>query len=47
MEIIRDMYRLSQAGIIANNLLTQRLRNHVYYQVKQTPGLWRHLWRPI
>ena len=39
--------RLPQVGIIANNLLTRRLINHGYYQVKQTPGLWRYMWRPI
>ena len=41
------MYRLPQSGILANNLIAQRLSNHGYYQVKQTPGLWQHVWRPI
>ena len=41
------MYGLTQAGILANNLLTQSLINHRYYQVKETPGLWQHVWRPI
>ena len=47
IEIIRGMCELPQAGILANNLITHRLRNHSYYQVKLTPGLWRHLCRSI
>ena len=47
MEIIRGMYGLPQAVILANNILAQRLINHGYYQVKQTQGLWLHVWRPI
>ena len=47
MEIIRGMYILPQAGIFANNLLAQRLINHGYSQVKQTPGFCRHVYRPI
>jgi hypothetical protein len=41
------MYGLPQARIIANQLLTKRLQPHGYYQCRHTPGLWRHLWRPI
>ena len=44
MEIIRGMYGLPQAGILANNLLSQRLINHGYYQVNQTPRLWIHVY---
>ena len=44
MEIMRVMYGLPQSGIIENNLLAQRLSNDVYYQVKQTPILWQHVW---
>ena len=47
MEIIGGIYGLPQEGIIKNNLLTQRLGNHGYYQVKHTPGLWQHAWKPI
>jgi hypothetical protein len=48
MEIRRGMYGLPQAGIIANQLLTERLSPHGYYQWRHTPpGLWRHKWRPI
>ena len=38
MEIIRGMYGPPQVVIITSNLLTQRLSNHVYFQVKQTLG---------
>ena len=41
------MYVPPHAGILANNLLTESLSNHGYYQVKQTPVLLRHVWRPI
>ena len=34
MEILQGMYGLTQAGILVNNFLTQRLVKHVYYQVK-------------
>jgi hypothetical protein len=47
MEIRRGMYGLPQAGIIANQLLTERLQPEGYYQCRHTPGLWRHKWRPI
>ena len=40
VENIRGIYGLHQEGIIANNLLAQRLSNHWYYQVNQTPVLW-------
>jgi hypothetical protein len=41
------VYRLPQAGILANQLLTKRLELQGYYQCWHTPGLWRHKWRPI
>jgi hypothetical protein len=47
VEIRRGMYGLPQAGILANQLLTERLEPHRYYQCCHTPGLWRHKWRPI
>ena len=43
MEIILVVYRLPQAGMLANNLPTQSFHSHGYYQVKRTPGLWRHV----
>ena len=36
------MYRLKQAGIIANMELTKHLDKFGYYPVQHTPGLWRH-----
>ena len=47
IEIQRGMYRLTQAGILANNQLTERLEPKGYYQCRHTPGLWRHKWIPI
>ena len=41
------MYGLPQAGILANKLLAKRLATAGYYQCQYTPGLWRHVWRPI
>ena len=47
MEIRKGMYGLSQAGILANKLLTERLRTFGYRPCAFTPGLWKHEWRPI
>ena len=47
IEIQKGMYGLPQAGILANKLLTQRLRDFGYYPCTYTPGLWRHTWRPV
>ena len=46
-EMRRGMYGLPQAGILANNLLRERLAKFDYYEAATTPGLWRHKWRPI
>ena len=46
-EINKGVYGLKQAGKLANDLLTERLTEHGYYQCLITPGLWRHQWRPI
>ena len=43
----RGMYGLPQAGILAQELLEERLNAHGYHQSKITPGLWTHEWRPI
>jgi len=40
------IYGLPQAGILSNKLLRNRLKPHGYYEVKYTPGLWRHVSRP-
>ncbi len=46
-ELGMGMYGLKQAGKLANDLLSQRLFGHGYYQCGTTPGLWRHKWRPV
>jgi hypothetical protein len=46
MEIRKGMYGLPQAGILANQLLRQRLKPHGYFEVTNTPGLWKHVTRP-
>ena len=43
----KGMYGLPQAGRIANQLLTKRMRKAGYHPCQFTPGLWRHVWRPI
>ena len=47
MEIIRGMYGLPQAGVLANKLLKERLQKHGYHEVEHTPGLFTHETRPI
>jgi hypothetical protein len=46
-EIRQGMCGLPQAGIIAQELLAKRLKEHGYSQSKITPGLWKHKWQPI
>jgi len=46
-EIQKGMYDLPQAGIIAQQLLEERLQKDGYRQSKTTPGLWQHDTRPI
>ena len=41
-EIVRGMYGLPQAGILANKLLEERLAVHDYYEVAHTPGIFTH-----
>ena len=41
------MYGLPQAGIIAQQLLEERLKKHGYRQSQTTPGVWKHDTRPI
>ena len=47
IKIQKGMYGLPQAGMLANKLLKHRLAKHGYYEVRHTPGYWRHTWRPI
>ena len=45
--IKKRMYGLPYAGIIAQNLLEERLEKHGYKQSDQTPGFWTHATHPI
>ena len=47
VEIMKGMYGLPQAGILANNELVILLEKHDYIQSKRTPGLFTHKTRPI
>ena len=42
LEIVKGMYGLKQAGIIANMELTKHLEKFGYKPVRHTPGLWKH-----
>jgi hypothetical protein len=46
-EMRRGMYGLPQAGILANNLLRDRLAKFDNYKAATTPGLWGHKWCPV
>ncbi len=46
-EIQKGMYGLPQAGIIAQELLADRLAKHGYTQSKIIPGFWKHATKPI
>ena len=47
MEIRKAIYGLPQAGALANKLLKKRLAPAGYYEMPHTPGLWKHVSRPI
>ena len=52
IEVTKGMYGLQQTGLIAKELLKQRLNKHGYFQSKLVPGLrkhglWKHTTRPI
>ena len=42
LKIVKGIYGLKQAGIIANIELTKYLDKFGYHPFQQTPGLWRH-----
>jgi len=46
-EVKRGMYGLPQAGLLAQQQLTNRLNQAGYIQSTTTPGFWKHQWRPI
>ena len=41
------MYGLPQGGLIAQQLLEERLNKEGYHQSEIIDGLWTHEWRPI
>lgn len=47
MEVGKGMYGLPQAGILANKKLVKYLRPFGYIPVPLTPGLWKHVTKPI
>jgi hypothetical protein len=47
IEIRKGMYVLKQGGLLANQLLQNRLATFGYYTTRHTPGLWLHKTRPI
>jgi len=47
IEVTKGMYGLPQVGLLANELLKQRLNKHGYFQSKLVPGLWKHITGPI
>ena len=46
-EILKGMYGLPQAGLIAQELLAKRLGEYGYHQSKIINGFWKHKTRPI
>ena len=47
IEVRKGMYGLKQAGVLANKNLEQLLNKDGYVKTKHTPGLWKHLTRPV
>ena len=47
MEIRRIICVLPRAGMLANKYLKEKLALHRYYEVPHTPGLWKHISRPV
>ena len=47
VKIRRSIYGLPQAGKLANTALKEHLTPYRYFEVAHTPGLWRHITRPI
>ena len=47
IEVTKGMYGLPQVGLLAHELLEERLNKHGYFQSKLVPGLWTHKTRPI
>jgi hypothetical protein len=47
IKIIKGMYVLKKAGLLANQLLQKRLAHFGYYTSRHKPGLWLHTTRTI
>jgi hypothetical protein len=47
IKILKDMYGLKQAGLLANQLIQTLLAPFGYHPARHTPGLWLHKTRPI
>ena len=47
MCIQKRLYGLPAAGILVNKLLKSRLAKKGYFELPHTPGLWKHISRPI
>ena len=47
LELRKAIYGLPQPGILANKQLRARLAPSGYYEVAHTPGLWRHVTKPV
>ena len=47
IKIKGGMYGLPESSILANALLKTRLAAKGYHKAQFTPGLYRHVWRPI
>ena len=46
-EIVCGMYVLPEAAILAHKLFKKRLKKRDYFEVKHTPGLFKHETRPV
>ena len=47
VEIRKAIYGPPQAGALSNKLLKKRLAPTGYYELPHTPGMWKHVSRPI
>ncbi|KAL7474923.1 hypothetical protein ACHAW6_000867, partial [Cyclotella cf. meneghiniana] len=47
LEILKGVYGLPQAGLLAQELLEKQLNKHRYFQSTRTPGLWTPKWQPV
>ena len=47
VKIRRSIYGLPQANKLTKTALKEHLAPYIYFEVSHTPGLWRHITRPI